>query len=241
MTPLDSGRMTKANPVYVALDTPSLKRALELAGQVKPFVGGVKVGLEFFNANGPQGVSQVIAAGLPVFLDLKLHDIPNTVAGAMKSLLPLGVSIVNLHASGGAAMIKAAADTLKDANPRPKLIAVTVLTSLEAADLKGMGIASDPLEQVVRLAKLAQASGADGVVCSPQEIGAVRAACGRDFLIITPGVRPDLTAKDDQKRVMTPAQALASGADILVVGRPITAAADPAEAARAIARDLGCA
>src|SRR5258706_6586759 len=233
--------MAKSNPIYVALDTPSLERALELAGQVKPFVGGVKVGLEFFSANGPQGVRAVIAGGLPVFLDLKLHDIPNTVAGAMKSLAPLGASIVNVHASGGAAMMKAAADALAAAKPRPKLIAVTVLTSLEAADLASMGVAGDPLQQVSRLAKLAQSSGADGVVCSPQEIAAVPAACGRDVPIVTPGVRPDLGVKDDQKRVMTPEEALAAGADILVIGRPITGAPDPAVAARAIAMSLGCA
>src|SRR5258706_6511264 len=232
--------MAKSNPVYVAPDPPSLERALELAEQVKPFVGGVKVGLEFFSANGPQGVRAVIAGGLPVFLDLKLPDIPNTVAAAMKSLGPLGSAIINVHASGGAAMMKAAADALAAAKPRPKLIAVTVLTSLEAADLASMGIAGDPLQQVSRLAKLAQSSGADGVVCSPQEIAAVRAACGRDFLIVTPGVRPDLGGKDDQKRVMTPGEALAAGGDILVIGRPITVAPDPAAAGRAIATSLRC-
>jgi orotidine-5'-phosphate decarboxylase len=231
--------MANPNPVYVALDTPSLERALELAAKLKPFVGGLKLGLEFFGANGPQGVRAVIATGVPVFLDLKLHDIPNTVAGAMTSLIPLGAAIINVHASGGTAMIKAAADALKDAKPRPRLIAVTVLTSLETADLKSMGVAGDPLEQVVRLAKLARDAGADGVVCSPQEIGAVRAACGRDFLIVTPGVRPDLKSKDDQKRVMTPTEALAAGADLLVIGRPITGAPDPAAAARSIAQELG--
>jgi orotidine-5'-phosphate decarboxylase len=233
--------MTKPNPVYVALDTPSLERALELAAKVKPFVGGLKLGLEFFNANGPQGVRTVSAGGLPIFLDLKLHDIPNTVAGAMKSLSGLGASIINVHASGGAAMMRAAADALAGFKPRPKMIAVTVLTSLETADLASMGVASDPLQQVLRLAKLAQNSGADGVVCSPQEIKAVRVACGHDFLIVAPGVRPDLGVKDDQKRVMTPKEALAAGADILVIGRPITGAPDPAFAARAIAHDLGCA
>jgi orotidine-5'-phosphate decarboxylase len=233
--------MTKSNPVYVALDTPSMERALELAAKVKPFVGGLKLGLEFFGANGPEGVRAVAAGGLPVFLDLKLHDIPNTVAGAMKSLSGLGASIINVHASGGAAMMRAAADALAGFRPRPKLIAVTVLTSLETADLASMGVAADPLQQVLRLAKLAQNSGADGVVCSPQEIKAVRAACGQDFLIVTPGVRPDLGAKDDQKRVMTPKEALAAGADILVIGRPITGAPDEGVAARAIAHDLGCA
>src|ERR1700757_4464466 len=173
--------MTKPNPIYVALDTPSLERAFGLAGRVKPFVGGVKLGLEFFNANGPQGVREMIASGLPVFLDLKLHDIPNTVAGGMKSLSTLGVSIVNMHASGGAAMMKAAADALRLVEPRPELIAVTVLTSLETADLASMGVVDNPLQQVLRLAKLAQSSGADGVVCSPHEIAAVRTACRRDF------------------------------------------------------------
>src|SRR5258706_2983727 len=230
--------MAKSNPIYVALDTPSLERALELAGQVKPFVGGVKVGLEFFSANGPQGVRAVIAGGLPVFLDLKLHDIPNTVAGAMKSLAPLGAAIVNVHASGGAAMMRAAAEAARGVPKPSKIIAVTVLTSLAAEDLAAMGISGTPLEQVVRLAKLTKDSGLDGVVCSPHEIAAVRAACGADFLIVTPGVRPSTSASDDQKRVMTPKRALELGADVLVIGRPITGAPDPACAAKKIAAEL---
>jgi orotidine-5'-phosphate decarboxylase len=229
----------KPNPIFVAIDTPSLEAACALAARVSPYVGGFKVGLEFVSANGPQGVRAIVQIGRPVFLDVKLHDIPNTVAGAMKALAPLGAAIINVHASGGAAMMRAAVEAAASVQPRPKVLAVTVLTSLEAGDLAAMGIAGAPLEQVVRLAKLTKASGVDGVVCSPQEIEAVRAACGTDFLIVTPGVRPAGGALDDQRRVMTPQKAMAAGADFLVIGRPITGAADPAEAARAILQDLG--
>ena len=227
------------NPIYVALDTPALDAASAMATRVAPYVGGLKVGLEFVSANGPEGVRTIVKSGRPVFLDVKLHDIPNTVAGAMKALAPLGAAIINVHASGGPAMMRAAAEAAASVQPRPKVIAVTVLTSLEAADLASMGNSGSPLEQVVRLAKLTKESGVDGVVCSPLEIEAVRAACGPDFLIVTPGVRPAGGSLDDQRRVMTPKRALASGADLLVIGRPITGAADPAEAARAIAADLG--
>jgi orotidine-5'-phosphate decarboxylase len=228
----------KPNPIFVALDTPSLDRATALVSRVAPYVGGLKIGLEFVSANGPEGVRAIVKSGLPVFLDVKLHDIPNTVAGAMKALAPLGAAIINVHASGGAAMMRSAAEAAASVQPRPKVLAVTVLTSLEAEDLAAMGVAATALEQVVRLARLTKASGLDGIVCSPQEIEAVRAACGRDFLIVTPGVRPAGGAADDQRRVMTPRQALAAGADFLVIGRPITGAADPAEAARAIAAEL---
>jgi len=226
------------NPVFVALDTVSLAGALELARSLRPFVGGVKVGLEFFSANGPEGVRMVIASGMPVFLDLKLHDIPKTVAGAMKALAPLMPEIINVHASGGIAMMRAAKDALVAASPRTKLIAVTVLTSLEAGDLAAMGISGSPIEQVARLARLVMQSGLDGVVCSPQEIQAVRTACGPGFLIVTPGVRPAGAALGDQRRVMTPAEAIKAGADLLVIGRPITGAPDPAAAARDIAAEL---
>jgi orotidine-5'-phosphate decarboxylase len=226
------------NPIYVALDTPSLEQASALAKTLRPYVGGLKVGLEFVSANGPDGVRAMVKTGVPVFLDVKLHDIPNTVVGAMKALAPLRAAIVNVHASGGLAMMKAAVEAAATVTPRPKVIAVTVLTSLEAADLAGMGIAGSPLDQVARLAKLAKSAGIDGVVCSPQEIAAVRAACGRDFLIVTPGVRPAGGALGDQKRVMTPEEALKAGADLLVIGRPITGAPDPAAAARQIAADL---
>jgi len=229
----------KTNPIYVALDTPHLDAASAIAARVAPHVGGLKVGLEFVSANGPEGVRTIIKSGRPVFLDVKLHDIPNTVGGAMKALAPLGAAIINVHASGGPAMMRAAAEAAASVQPRPKVIAVTVLTSLEAADLVAMGISGSPLEQVVRLAKLTKESDVDGVVCSPLEIEAVRAACGPDFLIVTPGVRPAGGTVDDQKRIMTPKRALAAGADLLVIGRPITGAADPAAAAQAIAADLG--
>jgi orotidine-5'-phosphate decarboxylase len=229
----------KPNPIFVALDTVSLDSASALANRLGPYVGGLKVGLEFVSANGPQGVRTIVKSGIPVFLDVKLHDIPNTVAGAMKALAPLGAAIINVHASGGAAMMRAAVEAAASAQSRPKILAVTVLTSLEASDLAAMGISGTPLDHVVRLAKLAKASGIDGVVCSPQEIEAVRAACGPNFLIVTPGVRPAGGALDDQRRVMTPGQALAAGADYLVIGRPITGAPDPAEAARAILKEIG--
>lgn len=230
--------MTK-NPVFVALDTPSLDRARTLAQTLKPFVGGVKLGLEFYGANGPDGVRAIASVGAPVFLDLKLHDIPNTVAGAMKALAPIGAAILNVHASGGVAMMRAAAEAAGTIDRRAKIIAVTVLTSLEDCDLPGIGVSGTTLEQAVRLAVLARESGLDGVVCSPHEIAAVRAACGPEFLIVTPGVRPAGGELGDQKRVMTPKQAVDAGADILVIGRPITSAADPVQAARQIAADLG--
>ena len=230
--------MTK-NPVFVALDTPSLDRARTLAQTLKPFVGGVKLGLEFYGANGPDGVRAIASVGAPVFLDLKLHDIPNTVAGAMKALAPIGAAILNVHASGGAAMMRAAAEAAGTIDRRAKIIAVTVLTSLEDRDLPEIGVSGTALEQAVRLAVLARESGLDGVVCSPHEIAAVRAACGPEFLIVTPGVRPAGGELGDQKRVMTPKQAVDAGADILVIGRPITGASDPVKAARQIAAALG--
>ena len=228
------------NPVFVALDTPSLDRARTLAQTLKPHVGGVKLGLEFYGANGPDGVRAIAAAGAPVFLDLKQHDIPNTVAGAMKALAPIGAAILNVHASGGAAMMRAAAEAAGTAEHRAKIIAVTVLTSLEDRDLPSVGVSATALDQAVRLAVLAKDSGLDGVVCSPHEIAAVRAACGPKFLIVTPGVRPAGGELGDQRRVMTPRQAMDAGADILVIGRPITGAPDPIEAARQIAAELGC-
>ena len=227
------------NPVFVALDTPSLDRASALARSLKPFVGGVKVGLEFYGANGPAGVRTIVSSGAPVFLDLKLHDIPNTVAGAMKALAPIGAAIINVHASGGAAMMRAAAEAAGAGERRAKIIAVTVLTSLEDRDLPQIGVTDTALNQAVRLANLAKDSGLDGVVCSPHEIAAVRAACGPEFLIVTPGVRPAGGDLGDQKRVMTPRQAVEAGADILVIGRPITAAPDPVRAAKDIAAELG--
>ncbi len=227
------------NPVFCALDTVALPEALAWSRAVKPFVGGLKVGLEFFNANGPQGVRAVAEIGLPVFADLKLHDIPNTVAGGIRAVLALGVSIVNVHAAGGTAMMRAAADAAASAGAkRPKVIGVTVLTSLDQSDLLATGVTGSPSDHVLRLAKLAKASGLDGVVCAAHEIEMLRRELGRDFMLVVPGIRPAGAALADQKRVMTAGQARALGADILVIGRPITGAADPAAAARTIRDEL---
>ena len=227
-----------ANPVFVALDTPDLARALEIAAAVAPHVGGFKVGLEFLTAQGPSGVAKIVALGLPVFADTKFHDIPNTVAGAARAIGATGIGIFNVHASGGEAMMRAALDAASKFHPRPKIIGVTVLTSMSDADLGPIGQEGPLADQVVRLAKLARTSGLDGVVCSPREIAPVREACGPDFLIVTPGVRPAGAALADQRRVMTPAGAMKAGAGILVIGRPITGAKNPAEAAKAIASEI---
>lgn len=223
--------------IYVALDTMDVDYAVDLARKLKGLVGGMKVGKEFFTANGPQGVEKITEVGMPVFLDLKFHDIPNTVAGAIRASGKTGAQIVNVHAQGGPAMMQAAAQAGKDANI-PMTIAVTILTALDQEDLTAIGV-NDPIEdQVVRLAKLTQDSGLQGVVCSAKEIAPIRKACGPDFKLIVPGIRPDWAAKGDQKRVMTPSDAVKAGADILVIGRPITQADDPVEAAQKIAAEL---
>ena len=222
------------NPVFVAVDTPTLEGARALVSAVAPHVGGVKLGLEFFCARGPAGVAAIAAIGLPIFLDLKLHDIPNTVAGALHSLGSLAPAIVTVHAGGGHAMLAAA----RTAAPATKLVAVTVLTSLDDDDLAAMGVAGTSAAQVARLAGVARGAGLDGVVASPHETASLRSAWP-DALLVIPGVRPEGSAVGDQKRVMTPQAALAAGASVLVIGRPITAASDPAAAAAAIARSLG--
>jgi orotidine-5'-phosphate decarboxylase len=228
-----------SNPVYVALDTTDLDYARGLAERVRGHVGGLKLGLEFFSAHGPDGVRAFTDIGLPIFLDLKFHDIPNTVAGACRAAASLGVSILNVHAGGGSAMLKAAGEAARAVNPKTKVIAVTVLTSLNEADLKAMGVSGMPAEQVARLAQLTKANGLDGVVCSAHEIAPLRAALGREFMLVVPGIRPAGADLHDQSRVMTPAEAYKAGADILVIGRPITAASDPAQAARDIAQSIG--
>ena len=225
----------QTNPIYVALDTADLDGALALARTVGPYVGGLKVGLEFVSAHGPQGIRQIVALGRPVFLDVKLHDIPNTVAGAVRALADLGVAIVNIHASGGRAMMRAAQEA---AGGRMKVIGVTVLTALDDADMRDIGMTGSATEQAVRLARLARDSGLDGVVCGAPDLGAIRAACGPDFLTVVPGSRPAGSAIQDQKRFMTPGAARAAGADILILGRPVTAAPDPAAAAKAVAAEL---
>ena len=227
------------NPVYVALDTTDPDYARQLAERVRGSVGGLKLGLEFFNAHGPDGIRPFLDAGLPVFLDLKYHDIPNTVAGACRAASQLGVSILNVHAQGGMAMMKAANDAVKSVSPSTKLIAVTMLTSIGDEDLPSVGLTPRVGDQVLRLASLTQQSGLDGVVCSAHEIARLRKELGPDFMLVVPGIRPAGSDVGDQKRVMGPAQARDAGASVLVIGRPITAAPDPAEAARAIAESLG--
>lgn len=226
------------NPVFVALDTPDLGRALELAHALKPHVGGYKVGLEFITALGPDAVSQIVELGLPVFADTKFHDIPNTVMGAARAIANLGIAMFNVHASGGLAMMHAARDAAAESEARPKVLAVTVLTSLEDGDLEMVGQVWPASDQVLKLATLAKVGGLDGAVCSAHEIAAVRAACGPDFLLAVPGLRPAGTERGDQRRVMTPREALRAGADILVLGRPITAAKDPVRAAHDLIEEL---
>ena len=228
--------------IFVGLDTPDLARAAGLSRALAGLVGGIKLGKEFFTAQGPDGV-RAVAGGEPLFLDLKFHDIPNTVAGAVRAAVRLRPAIVNLHAAGGTAMMQAAAEAAREAAedieaPRPLVLGVTVLTSLDDDDLAAVGQVGPVSDQVVRLARLAQASGLDGVVCSAREIAALRRACGPDFTLLVPGIRPDWSTKGDQKRVMTPAEALDAGADYLVIGRPITAAGDPAAAAQRIVEEL---
>lgn len=227
-----------ANRLFVALDTTDAADAAGLAQRLKGVAGGIKLGKEFFTANGPAGVARVAACGLPLFLDLKFHDIPNTVAGAVRAALPLKPFILNVHASGGAAMMKAAVEAAKTAHPRPLVIAVTVLTSLDDNDLRAVGQTPPAVDQAVRLARLAQASGLDGVVCSAKEAMAIRGACGKNFALTVPGIRPAWAAAGDQKRFVTPREAVALGADYLVVGRPITEAADPVEAARRVVAEI---
>jgi orotidine-5'-phosphate decarboxylase len=227
------------NPICVALDTPDVARAAELARTLKPHVGFAKLGMEFFYANGPEGYETVAKEGLPIFLDLKLHDIPNTVAAGLRSLMRLDPkpAIINVHATGGADMLRAAAEAV---DGRSLLIAVTILTSLSDADIHQAGFAADRSgrDHAAALAKLARAAGLVGVVCSPQDVREVKAATARDFLTVVPGIRPADAQVQDQKRIATPRTALDDGADILVIGRPITGAADPAAAARAIAATL---
>ncbi len=228
---------TPAARLIAALDTASLAQAEAWAAALAPAVGVLKVGMELFNAIGPEAVRR-IAAHAPVFLDLKLHDIPNTVAGAMRSLLPLQPAMLTLHAAGGAAMLSAAREAAEQAPNRPLLLAVTVLTSIDTATLNSIGVPDMPATQVVRLARLAMAAGADGLVCSPQEVAQIRDALGAGPLLVVPGVRPAGSALGDQARVATPEEAVGAGADWIVLGRPLTQAADPVAAARAIAAGL---
>lgn len=223
-----------SSPIYVALDTPDLERAKTIARRVRHHVGGIKLGLEFFMANGRQGVHEMADIGLPIFLDLKFHDIPNTVGKAVQALRPLEPAIITVHASGGRAMLE---DAKAAAPTGTKVVAVTMLTSLDASDLRSIGLSPDPHEQVVRLAELAKSAGVDGIVCSGEEVKAAHDAWKDGFFVI-PGIRPANGQMGDQKRAVTPRAALDAGASILVIGRPITQAEDPDLAAREIEATL---
>jgi orotidine-5'-phosphate decarboxylase len=222
------------SPIYVALDTPDLERAKSVAARVRHHVGGIKLGLEFFAANGRSGVKEMAHLGLPIFLDLKLHDIPNTVGKAVQALRDLEPAVLTVHAAGGRAMME---DAKAAAPSGTKVVGVTVLTSLDEDDLRSIGLEGDPHAQVERLTVLAREAGLDGVVCSGAEVKAAKRLWPGGFFVV-PGVRPVNGAAGDQKRVVTPRQALNDGASILVVGRPITAAEDPDLAARAIEATL---
>ncbi len=230
---------TPKTALCVALDMPDAEEAARLVTALKDEIDMVKIGMELFYAAGETGYRQIAATGLPVFLDLKLHDIPNTVSRAMRALMRLDPppALVNVHAAGGAAMMAAAKEA---AAGRCRVIAVTVLTALDAADLRAIGCdpALNSVDLVLRRARLAQDSGLDGVVCSPREVATVKQACGPNFLTVVPGIRPAGAETGDQKRVATPRGAAEAGADIIVVGRPITQAADPVQAARAIRAEL---
>jgi orotidine-5'-phosphate decarboxylase len=222
------------NPIFVAIDTPDVHRAAALAREVGENAGGLKLGLEFFCANGHEGVLRVAEHELPIFLDLKLHDIPNTVAKAVASLAPLEPAILTVHAAGGRDMMAAAKAA---APPTTKVVAVTVLTSLDGSDLEATGVSGSPAAQVQRLADLARDAGLDGIVCSGAEVGSASDRWPEGFFVV-PGVRPEGGEIGDQKRIVTPRQALDEGASVLVIGRPITGAADPASAIRAITASL---
>jgi orotidine-5'-phosphate decarboxylase len=257
--------MTTRDKLIVALDLPSGNAATRMAERLQGHAGMFKVGSELFTAEGPVPVRYLVTTGHRVFLDLKFHDIPNTVRAAAREAAELGVSMVNVHASGGRRMMEAALEGARSVlyqsvqgsalqsvggrmqgsagiavgnEARPKVLAVTILTSLEGHDLEELGISGTPVEAVIRLARLAQSAGLDGVVASPREISAIRQACGPGFLIVTPGIRPASAATDDQARIATPASAIAAGADYLVVGRPITGAPDPVAAADAIVAEM---
>lgn len=226
-------------PIIVALDFPDAATAVAMADRLNPTHCRVKVGKELFTAAGPQVVEALQNKGFEVFLDLKFHDIPNTTAGAVRSAAELGVWMVNVHASGGRRMMEACREVLnKRTGQRPLLTAVTVLTSLEQEDLQEVGIDIEPMVQVQRLARLTQECGLDGVVCSAREAKALRNTLGDDLQLVTPGIRPADASADDQKRILTPAQAMENGSTYLVIGRPITSATDPAQALDAILQSL---
>jgi orotidine-5'-phosphate decarboxylase len=235
--PTSRENLTSRDYLAVALDLPDEQQALALVDRLGDACRWFKVGMELYYSAGNCIVQKLRDRGFNVFLDLKLHDIPNTVAGAVRSATRAGASLLTIHASGGAAMMSAAAEAAS-APGSPRLVAVTVLTSMDALELAGIGIAVTPAEQVLRLARLAQSSGIDGMVCSPEEVSILRREMGPNSLLVIPGIRPAGSDAGDQKRIATPAQAIADGASLLVVGRPITRASDPVAAARAILEEI---
>ena len=224
--------------IIVALDFPSANEALQLVERLEPNRCRLKVGKELFTRGGPQMVEQLTSMGYDIFLDLKFHDIPNTVAGACSAAADLGVWMMNVHALGGAKMMEAAKEAVQKVENGPLLIAVTVLTSMGQQDIEGIGLSGTPADNVLRLASLANQSGLDGVVCSPLEVEMLRQSQGDEFKLVTPGIRPAGSQKGDQTRIMTPADAINAGSSYLVIGRPITAAADPMVALEAIEQEL---
>lgn len=235
--------MRPENPIICAIDTNEVDEARALAFSLTEKVGAIKLGLEFFTANGAAGVARVAESKLPVFLDLKFHDIPNTVWGAVRATAGINTFLMTVHAAGGRAMMQAAIDASMEVaeitgQERPLIVGVTVLTSLDKEDICSIGVDADVSDQCARLAELAQSAGLDGVVCSPHEIERLRGLCGSEFKLVVPGIRPAGSASGDQKRIMTPQEAVSKGADYLVIGRPITNEADPAKAAQAIYASL---
>lgn len=230
--------MPISSPVIVALDYPDAAQALAMAKQLDPAKVRVKVGKEIFTRSGPAVVESLHKLGFEVFLDLKFHDIPNTVAGAVAAAADMGVWMVNVHASGGQRMMEGAANAIANRAQRPHLIAVTVLTSMDDSDLQQVGVVDVPKVQVQRLAELAKASGMDGVVCSAQEAVMLKQACGSAFELVTPGIRPEGSDAGDQRRVLTPVQARDAGVDYMVIGRPITQSATPTDVVDAILHSL---
>lgn len=226
------------NPIVVALDFDNRHQALELVDRLDPSRCRLKVGKELFTSEGPQLIDALHKKGFDVFLDLKFHDIPNTCAKAVKAAANMGVWMVNVHASGGQRMMEAAREALESFQTKPILIGVTVLTSMEQQDLAGIGLDVEPQQQVKRLADLTKLSGLDGVVCSAQEAAMLKQQCGQGFQLITPGIRPSFAQQGDQRRVMTPAEAKIAGVDYMVIGRPITQAADPIEALALIEAEI---
>lgn len=230
--------MSSDSPIIVALDFPSMAQAGELVDRLSPERCRLKVGKELFTRGGPAFVEKLVSRGYDVFLDLKFHDIPNTVAAACRAAAELGVWMVNVHAQGGRRMMESARDALQGSTHQPLLIAVTILTSMGEEDIREVGLTGTPADNVRRLALLAESAGLDGVVCSPKEVSMLRESVGSDFKLVTPGIRPRWAAKGDQTRITTPAEAMALGSSYLVIGRPITGAEEPLQALEAIENEL---